>query len=268
MVRKIATGEAVRRLIGGSADCNLRYFPESQSAAPMPTSAQAWASSLAALAIDDEATTDPASQPAWLPRVAPWLHEQHIAMANLNEGGSAERSPDEDRLREMRELRSFRTIHIDEMSRDDEPSPRFKRRLTTFPKKREMVMPVQSIGRKDNAETTFSTASSNIERPLRPPCFSSWTSFSGTEMSSDNRSTSSRGPQSSKSSDQSFHGSQPSTCPSPVLHFAPTGKASQPGFLTLAPVLGIPPAPQAVRKAEVRNVTLEDYAVLLRSGSK
>lgn len=262
MVREIGSGEPVRKLTGGSASCNLRYFTESQSAAPKP----AWTSSLAALAIDDEVTNDPAPQPAWLPRVSPWLREQHIAMANPNGCSSNARTPDEDRQREMREVGSFKTIHIDEMSRNEEP---YKRPSATFPKRRDLVMPVQPIGARDNAETmTAVTTSLDTRRISQPPCLTSQTSFNSTEISSDNISTSSNGPQSSKSSTQSSHSTQASSCASPVLPFASARKAPQPEFLTLTPVLGIAPAPQPIRKAEVYNVTFEDYAALLRSGSK
>src|SRR6266536_6099867 len=116
MVRGDRSRTSIKRLITDSSECNMRYFPENQNHAPP----LGWAASMAAHVREEGMVIDSSLSQEGPARVLPWLHEQYTAMASPDQDESDGYSTDKDRQREMREVESFKTIHINEMKGKDE----------------------------------------------------------------------------------------------------------------------------------------------------
>jgi len=225
-------------------------------------------------------------------------------MASPDQDESDGYSTDKDRQREMREVESFKTIHINEMKGKDEPktplgiSGHLRRKADS----RRQVKPNEGRNN-DGPVTSRCTESAESKIGLHSRTMASsqrlengvyipkelGSDVEASQLTSSNDPTDQEGVKqlrpitsqapcdnegclnSTLTSSTVFHcslassQSSCSTCSSLSSNKATLGGTPQRGFLALCPVEGIPQASQTGR---VCNVTLDDYAALLRKGSK
>jgi hypothetical protein len=218
-------------LMADSSTCNLRYFPDSQNAADAP----GWAASMGAIRNDSQVPNNSTFiRPEVNGVLLSWFRDQYITMANPSSdyGGNPTEG---DRQREIRELESFKIIHIDEMAKSEEGG------ITPDTPNRE------EVGKPMSYSMTAQMSSENIETDT-----SSYRTYGA----------SSRKSPSSLSSVQSSSstGTRPSNHDQHSTDKPVASMKKQYGFLALTQ--------QAIQTDHrVSNVSLEDYMGLLRSKS-